>query len=519
MGAHPCKVTTRRALISRAFSSWVITLATLLPTPEIQIIDQNGNPLESGSIETLVPGTTTPKPTWQDADQTILNTNPIVLDAAGRAIVYGSGIYRWIVRDSAGNLVFDQLTADTSTGGLANGGVSTGSANAQVIAASSFSQQDGQAITFIAGATNTGAMTVAPGGGAGIPVLLDSSSGPVPLSGGEVVEDNEILLIYEAARGAFHLINPAPGTFINASISNSTITTSVITDSQIVLKQSTDPAPTGEGDIQWSTLFDNLKVGDGVGTKRFFAGPAPGLIFGCTIANNASDSTNDIDFAQGVVSDSTNAFYLTLSSSLTKRLDATWAVGNNQGGLFSGSIANSTYHCFIIMRPDTGVVDAGFDTSPIAANRPGSYTYFRRVGSIVRSGGTILQFIQTGDDFFWNTTSPPTDLSQMVTRVKALLTITVPSGIRVKGRFESVISVNAGSNQEVSMILYDGANPNINVYSQDFHTATSNTITAIPIEQYTNTSAQIYVTITGNPSSLNSTSLYTLGWVDTRGRT
>lgn len=239
-------------------------MATLLPNGEQQFIDANGNPLEAGSVYFYIPGTTTPKDTWQDPDENTLNTNPVVLDSAGRAIIYGAGLYRQVVYDASGNLVWDQLTADTAVGGIANGGTSTGSANAQVISSSSFSSQDGQVVVFIAGYTNLGAMTVNPGGSGAIPILLDGASGPTPLTGGEVVADNEIMIVYEAARGAFHLVNPAAGV-----ISGGTITGATISNSTIILKQSAAPTPTAEGDIWWDTDDNQIKVGDGSGTKTF----------------------------------------------------------------------------------------------------------------------------------------------------------------------------------------------------------------------------------------------------------
>lgn len=183
-------------------------MATLLPTPEVQFIDANGNPLAGGTVDFYIPATTTRKTTWQDSGQVAANTNPVTLDAAGRAIIYGSGVYRAVVKDASGVTIYDQLTADTSTGGLAWGGVSTGSANAQTIAASSFSQQDGQTVAFIAGFTNTSQLVVS-----GIAVLKDTVAGPVPLTGGEVTQNNAVMMIYQASRGAFHLVEfpQAPG--------------------------------------------------------------------------------------------------------------------------------------------------------------------------------------------------------------------------------------------------------------------------------------------------------------------
>src|SRR6185437_6913414 len=126
-------------------------MATILPAPEIQFISAAGAPVAGGTVAFYVPGTSTPKDTYQDAGQTILNTNPVTLDAAGRAIIYGSGTYRVVLKDASGNLIYDQLSADTPVGGLACGGTPTGTANAPVIAPSSFTSQNGQQISFIVG--------------------------------------------------------------------------------------------------------------------------------------------------------------------------------------------------------------------------------------------------------------------------------------------------------------------------------------------------------------------------------
>lgn len=180
--------------------------ATLLPNGKQQFLNGNGAPLAGGTVQFYVPGTSTPKDTWQDAGQTILNTNPVILDAAGRATIFGSGAYRQIVRDAAGNLIWDQISADTSAGSTSWGGTSGGSANSQTVTASNFTGIDGQTIDFIAGYTNTGALTITPStaGLGSINVLNDTPSGAVSLSGGEVVAGNVIHLVYSSASGSFH---------------------------------------------------------------------------------------------------------------------------------------------------------------------------------------------------------------------------------------------------------------------------------------------------------------------------
>lgn len=120
-------------------------------------------------------------------------------------------------------------------------------------------------------------------------------------------------------------------------------------------------------------------------------------ISGLTLAS-AADTDHDITVAVGEARDSTDAYDITLSAALTKQIDAAWSVGDNAGGLFSGAVANSTwYYFFLIRRSDTGVVDAGFDTSITAANIPTDYDAYRLLGAVRTNGSAnILGFKQRG---------------------------------------------------------------------------------------------------------------------------
>lgn len=85
--------------------------ATLLPNAKQQFLDDEGNPLVDGLVYFYVPSSSTPKNTWQDAAQSTLNTNPVQLDSAGEALIYGVGAYRQVVYDSLGNLIWDAVTS------------------------------------------------------------------------------------------------------------------------------------------------------------------------------------------------------------------------------------------------------------------------------------------------------------------------------------------------------------------------------------------------------------------------
>jgi hypothetical protein len=82
--------------------------ASIIPNAKNQFVDINGSPLVGGFVYFYEVGTLVPKNTWTDSAQTSLNTNPVVLDSRGQAIIYGTGAYRQILTDSLGNTIWDQ---------------------------------------------------------------------------------------------------------------------------------------------------------------------------------------------------------------------------------------------------------------------------------------------------------------------------------------------------------------------------------------------------------------------------
>ena len=94
------------ALITPAYPQ-----AALIPNAQQQFFDADGNPLVGGSVYFYVPSTTTKKTTWSDYTEVNANTNPVVLDSAGRATIFGQGNYRQILKDADGNLVWDDFTS------------------------------------------------------------------------------------------------------------------------------------------------------------------------------------------------------------------------------------------------------------------------------------------------------------------------------------------------------------------------------------------------------------------------
>lgn len=107
---------------------------------------------------------------------------------------------------------------------------------------------------------------------------------------------------------------------------------------------------------------------------------------GLALTTNVADATNDVDIAVGVAASDVSPYNLMqLTSALTKRLDANWVVGTNQGGLDTGAVGNNTYYIWLIQRSDTGVTDVLFSLSSTAPTMPTNYDRKRRIGVVVRA--------------------------------------------------------------------------------------------------------------------------------------
>ncbi len=75
---------------------------TPMPVPMMQFADPNGVPLSGGFVWTYAAGTTTPLPSYTDYTGSVMNSNPVVLDSAGRAAIFlGNTSYKFVVQNSA----------------------------------------------------------------------------------------------------------------------------------------------------------------------------------------------------------------------------------------------------------------------------------------------------------------------------------------------------------------------------------------------------------------------------------
>ena len=114
-------------------------------------------------------------------------------------------------------------------------------------------------------------------------------------------------------------------------------------------------APTATAGTATTQIATTAFVGTAVAAGGGGGGPAPllvGYLSGLTMANNATDATNDIDFAPGSAAASGGTMLMANLTPMTKRLDATWASGTGNGMRMNTAIADGWYHIYMVAKAD-----------------------------------------------------------------------------------------------------------------------------------------------------------------------
>lgn len=260
---------------------------------------------------------------------------------------------------------------------------------------------------------------------------------------------------------------------------------------------------------------------------RQYGSKGSGALYGLILSNAGGALTTAVNIAVGDARDSTNAANITLVAPTTKRLDQPWVAGSGNGGRDSGGVGpNQTWHTFVIMNPITGAVDGLFSQSANAPVLPPGYTLFRRVGSILTDGASLIrQFVQHGD--FFELVPRSSDYAAQANGGGPFLRkITVPNGIRVKAQLYFQSTGTADANPYLSGI-FDPAEGVPTPFGGPTQWAQIRRLTrytypgawisyeTVVCEQWTDTAQNIY-TYSSDP--LDSIAIGVLGWTDQRGQ-
>lgn len=233
---------------------------------------------------------------------------------------------------------------------------------------------------------------------------------------------------------------------------------------------------------------------------------------------SAAGASDTFAIAPGQAADSENAVLLTQPSALSKTT-AAWAVGPGTGALDAGAIANNTwYHAFLIRRSDTGVVDALVSTSPTAPALPTGYDQKRRLGSLKTDGaGKWVKFLQLGDVFTWD--APVRDANAVaIINVPQSLTLSTPLGVKTVAEITAGITSNySGTSGYLFFSPLDVASAVATIGNAQVTWVEGGGAGSGPLRVRTNTSSQVRAVV-DNSNVTNSLTVFTQGWVDSRGR-
>ena len=200
----------------------------------------------------------------------------------------------------------------------------------------------------------------------------------------------------------------------------------------------TTPVVAGHNSTAASTAF--------VQTILAATKPVGGLLWSV----NVSDATNDIDISVGAMADTAGTFILRLASAITKRLDAAWAVGTNQGGLDTGAVGNNEYYGWLIGRSDTGVVDYLWSLSATAPTMPTNYDFKAGPCAWVKrlAGANVAwktyELPGGGVELLWVTPRGDISLNNTLTTVRRTDPLSVPKNFSVVARLRTFV-YDAGS--------------------------------------------------------------------------
>jgi len=473
-----------------------------------QFFDDNGNPLSGGKIYTYAAGTTTPAVTYTTSAGTVANTNPIILDAAGRTpyeiwLAIGS-LYKFIVKTSTDVLIgtYDSLPSINDPYSINSllGGVTGTNTIAATATPTITAYANGATYSFVAANTNTGAVTLSIDG---LTAKSITKNGSVALTAGDIQAGKLTWVEYDGT--AFQLINNIVygGSITNGNIVSLTAPLIVANGGTGVATLAANAVVLGNGIAPVQTVAPstagNHLVSDGTTwTSTPFAAPVVGAYSGLKI-NTASSTTVAVTANYSVLG-ATAGTYTASNVNLTI---STASSGAN--GLDTGTIANSTWYSVWIIYNGTTVAGL-LSTSASAPTLPSGYTYKTRVGWVRYGTGALLGSIQYGNRANWKPTS-----SGFYGIASGVITLwTAYSMANFAPSTAGVFIVSVYNTNASGYIAVNSNNAPSNGYTAYAATGTN----AVYISQTTgqctiaNEDGNIYV------ASTNNNVVYSQGWVD-----
>jgi hypothetical protein len=171
------------------------------------------------------------------------------------------------------------------------------------------------------------------------------------------------------------------------------------------------------------------------------------FIDGCLLSNNSGNPTTHVDIAAGSVR--SGSAFVSNASSITKRLNSTFAAGTGFGGLDTGSLTtNATYFAYALRKTSDGTFDAVFSTSATIAGVNTTsltgYTIVKCIGVALTDGSSnIRAFVMNPCDDYTFVTPVKDAAGISISTTSALLALTVPNGTKSKAKLRFQYTTSA----------------------------------------------------------------------------
>lgn len=400
------------------------TVYALLPDHKPQFLDSAGDPLSGGKLFVYIAGSSSKATTYTESDGVTPNANPIVLDSRGElpsGCYVETGTYKLILAPAADTdppaspiWTRDNVSPVNDTATVVSQWVSSGIAPTYV-SATQFTLSGDQTTAFHVGRRIRAVGTVTTYG-----VITASSYS-------------------------------APNTTVTVSLDSGSLDSEL---SSVLLGILTSVDSAIPHTVASATGLAITLAGEP--TAALQAVPLQdlyGYISGLIVSNNGTDAEHDVDISAGVAVNSGTTRAARLSAGITKRLDATFAEGDGNGGMADGESlpTSGTVHLFVVTKDSDGTVDVMADTSVTGANADAGWTIQRRIASLrTDSSANILAGTATemgGGSYLWEYVTPVAEWATSLNSGGRLLkTLTaVPVGIKCLWHGNIRVTLGAGT--------------------------------------------------------------------------
>lgn len=307
-------------------------------------VDSSGNTISGARLFFYRVGTSTKKDTFSDSDKTVANANPVVADSGGRfgdIFMLTDEQYKVVLAPAGSD---DPPTSPIDTWDNYSPIRSNPVADIEVIS---------KAANYTVLTTDKGKW-----------IEVDASSGAVTIT---------LPAVADATNGFFVYVQKVDSSANAVTVDGNGAET-------------INGSPTFELPNQYDT---GLFTTDGTSFKAFVPAlttPLPtAFLNGLTLTADSGDTSNDVNITAGSARDGDDTENIILASEITKRIDAAWSVGDDQGGLDTGTVADGNrYYIWLIKRTDTDVEDALFSLSDSSPTMPSNYDKKRLIGNLDR---------------------------------------------------------------------------------------------------------------------------------------